>query len=229
MHDALPSVPASAMSSGSIHQVFPKFRGHLHTWVALLSVPAGIALILLSRSASARVGASIYAASVLALFSTSASYHRIARSVSARRIMQRLDHSMIFVLIAGTYTPVCLLAMPTSWGVPMLVVIWVGAIAGILLKVVAFERLAALHHAMYPMLGWAAVISLPVLLRRLNTVQLVCLVAGGLVYTLGVPVLIRRRPDPWPHIFGYHEVWHVFTVVASLFHFALVSTLVTAS
>jgi hemolysin III len=143
--------------------------------------------------------------------------------------MQRMDHSMIFILIAGTYTPVCLLALPPSWGTPMLVVVWVGAAVGIVLKVVAFDRMPVLHHALYPLLGWAAVVTLPILFYRLSTTQLVCLLMGGIVYTLGVPVLIRRRPDPWPTIFGYHEVWHVFTVVASAFHFALVGMLVTAS
>jgi hemolysin III len=143
--------------------------------------------------------------------------------------MQRLDHSMIFVLIAGTYTPVCLLAMSKAWGLSMLVVVWLGAVSGIVLKIVAFDRLAVLHHAMYPILGWAAIITMPVLIRSLTAWQLLCLVAGGLVYTLGVPVLLRRRPDPWPNTFGYHEVWHVFTVVAAVFHFALVGMLVTAS
>jgi hemolysin III len=206
----------------------PRFRGHLHTWAALLSVPAGIMLIMSATSTSARVGASIYAVSLLALFGTSASYHRIARSVGARVIMQRLDHAMIFVLIAGTYTPLCLLAMPTRWGRPTLVAVWTGALLGIVLKVVAFNRLKVLHHALYPMLGWAAIVTLPVLYRTLSPIQLACLVAGGVVYTLGVPVLVQRRPDPWPLSFGYHEVWHVFTFVATTFHFALIAMLVGA-
>ncbi len=223
MHDQLPTVLSSAIARTIPH---PRFRGHLHSWVALLSVPAGIVLILLAHRASARVGAAVYATSVLALFATSATYHRVARSVRARRIMQRLDHSMIFVLIAGTYTPICLLAMPTAWGAPTLVVVWTGAVVGITLKVVAFDRLSLLHHAMYPMLGWAAIITMPVLVRTLTVQQLVCLLVGGFVYTLGVPVLLRRRPDPWPRTFGYHEVWHVFTVVAAVCHFALVGMLV---
>lgn len=207
----------------------PKLRGHLHTWTAVVAIPASVLLILDAHRAAARVSASIYAASVLALFGTSASYHRLAKSVRARRIMRRLDHSMIFVLIAGTYTPVCLLALPKAWGIPVLAVVWTGAVVGVVLKVTAFDRLKALNYALYPVLGWAAVVALPVLFHRLTPWQLGFLVAGGVVYTLGLPVLLRKRPDPWPTVFGYHEVWHVFTVVAGICHFALVGLLVRAA
>jgi hemolysin III len=207
----------------------PALRGHLHTWTAILAVPAGIVLVLDARRAAARVSAVIYAASVLALFGTSAAYHRLARSARARQIMRRLDHSMIFVLIAGTYTPVCLLAMPRAWGISVLAIVWAGAVGGIVLKVTSFDRLRVLNYALYPILGWTAVAALPVLVHRLSAVQLAFLVAGGLVYTLGIPVLLRRRPDPWPRTFGYHELWHVFTVVAGVCHFAMVGLLVRAA
>jgi hemolysin III len=201
----------------------------LHTWTAIVAIPASILLIIDAHGTAARVSASIYAASVLALFGTSASYHRIARSERARRIMRRLDHSMIFVLIAGTYTPVCLLGMPKAWGIPVLATVWTGATTGVVLKVTAFDRLRALNYALYPVLGWAAVVAMPVLFHRLTGLQLAFLIAGGVVYTLGIPVLLRKWPDPWPATFGYHEIWHVFTVVAGLCHFALVGLLVTSS
>ena len=207
----------------------PKLRGHLHTWTALLAVPAGVLLILAANRGAARVGASIYAASVLALFATSAGYHRLAHSVRARLVMRRLDHSMIFVLIAGTYTPVCLLALPLAWGIPILSVVWTGALLGIVLKTAAFDRFRVLHHSLYPILGWTAIAALPILFQRLTTTQFVFLIAGGVVYTVGIPVLVRKRPDPWPATFGYHEVWHTFTVAAAACHFVVVGMLVSAA
>lgn len=207
----------------------PRFRGYLHTWTVALAIPACVLLIIGARTPAARVGASVYGASVLALFGTSAIYHRLAHTVRSRRILRRLDHSMIFVLIAGTYTPICLLALPRAWGIPILSVVWSGALLGIILKTAAFDRFLVLRHALYPILGWTAIVAMPVLYQRLSTAQFVFLIAGGMMYTVGIPVLVRKRPDPWPMTFGYHEVWHVFTVVAGVCHFVLIGLLVAAA
>ena len=205
----------------------PRFRGHLHAGTALVALPAGILLVLAADRTLARIGAAIYALSVLALFGTSACYHRLARSVRARNIMRRADHAMIFVLIAGTYTPICLLALPRAWGVPVLAVVGLGALAGVILKAAAFERLPRLRNSLYPLVGWTALAALPVLLQHLTTTQFVMLLAGGVTYTVGLPILLRRRPNPWPATFGYHEIWHVFTVVAGVCHYVLIGLLVT--
>ena len=207
----------------------PKFRGHLHSWTVAIAIPASVLLIIAARTASARVGASIYAASVVALFGTSASYHRLAHSVRARQILRQLDHSMIFVLIAGTYTPICLLALPPTWGVPVLSVVWSGAVLGIVLKTAAFHRFPVLRHALYPILGWTAIVAMPMLLQRLSSAQFAFMIAGGVMYTVGIPILLRKRPDPWPQTFGYHEIWHAFTVVAGVCHFILVGLLVASA
>ena len=191
------------------------------------AIPAGLYLVLVAEHTSARVAAAIYCASVLLGFGTSAAYHRLARGIRARRIMQRMDHSMIYVLIAGSYTPVCLLAMPTAWGITMLSVVWAGALLGVILKQFAFNRFRAIQYALYPILGWAAVVSFPVLITGLSTTELLLLIAGGVIYTVGIPVLLKERPDPWPKTFGYHEVWHSCTVLAALCHFALVGLLVS--
>jgi hemolysin III len=204
----------------------PRYRGSLHAFTVFAAVPACTALVLMADRAAARVSAVIYAASVLALFGTSASYHRLAQSERARRIMRRIDHSMIFVLIAGTYTPVCLLALPKAWGITVLTLVWTCALFGIVLKVAAFQRMKVLHYALYPILGWGAVVALPLLFDRLTTPEFSFLVAGGLIYTLGIPVLVWERPNPWPKVFGYHEIWHVFTVVAAACHFVLVGLLI---
>lgn len=216
------------MGSSSVTPVEerPSWRGWFHVAAFLLAIPGGVLLILRANGAAATVGAAIYTAGILLGFGTSAGYHRLARSVRVQQIMQRMDHSMIFVLIAATYTPVCLVALPLPWGVPILCVVWVGAVLGIVLKQFAFDRLKVLEYALYPLLGWVVVVATPVLLHRLTTAELVLLVSGGLLYTAGIPVLVRERPDPWPHTFGYHEIWHAFTVAAGVCHFATISLLV---
>jgi len=158
----------------------------------------------------------------VAVFGVSAAYHRLARSPVDRARMRRLDHSMIFVVIAGTYTPICLVALPPAWGLPLLVTVWLGAIAGIVLKNRPAERFAHGANALYLVLGWAAVAVVPAILRSMPVVAIVLMGVGGLAYTLGAAVLFRRRPDPWPVHFGYHEIWHACTVVAGASHFGMV-------
>ncbi len=207
-------------------EAFPLTRGWLHAVAFVAALPGGALLLAGATSTAGRVAAAVYAASLALLFGTSAGYHCLARSARARTVLQRLDHSMIYVLIAGTYTPVCLLALPLRWGVPLLSVVWAGAIVGIVCKCVAFERFGHRANALYLILGWISVLAAPVLARSLSAGQLTLLVLGGLAYTVGFPVLALRRPDPWPRVFGYHELWHVFTVVAGILHFGLVVTLV---
>lgn len=208
------------------HHERPTWRGWLHTVAFAIAIPAGVYLVLIAERTSGKVAAAIYFVSVLLGFGTSAAYHRLARTDRAQRIMQRMDHSMIYVLIAGTYTPVCLLAMPKGWGIPMLCVVWTTALVGVVLKQFAFHRWQLVAYSLYPIMGWAAVVTMPVLVDLLTVGQLLLLVAGGLIYTVGIPVLVRARPDPWPRTFGYHEVWHACTVLAAGCHFALVGSLV---
>ena len=183
--------------------------------------------MLAAHDVTARIAASIYAAALLLVFGTSAAYHRLARTPRARMIMQRLDHSMIFLLIAGTYVPICLLALPPKWGIPMLSVVGSMALVGIVLKLVAFQRARWLGFALYPIMGWTAVAAAPVLVNHLSPAQLALIVAGGVIYTIGFPVLLTRWPDPWPRVFGYHEVWHACTILAAACHFLAVATLVS--
>ena len=183
-------------------------------------------LIVQANGSAATVAAVIYSVSLVLGFGTSAGYHRLAKRERTRSVMQRLDHSMIFVLIAGSYTPICLLGLPAAWGIPLLCVVWVGAAGGILLKQLAFERLRVLEYALYPILGWIVVIAAPQLIRGMSPAALSLLLAGGVLYTVGIPVLARERPNPWPRTFGYHEIWHTFTVAAGACHFVTVGMLV---
>ena len=203
----------------------PTWRGWLHAGAFFAAIPAGLVLVMLADTAAARTSAAIYAASLAMMFGTSAAYHRLARSETARRRMQRADHSTIFLLIAGTYVPITMVVMPPRWGIPILALIATLAVTGIVLKTLVFDRVKWLASALYPVMGWIAVVTVPVLLDELTPFQLGFVVAGGLVYSLGIPVLFLRRPDPWPTTFGYHEVWHTFVVVAAGLHFVAVTSI----
>ncbi len=197
----------------------PTWRGWLHTAAFALAVPSGAVLILQTQGAMARVAAAIYVASLLALFGTSAAYHRLARSPKVRAVMRRIDHSMIYLLIAGTYVPMCLVALPLTWGIPVLSVVAGCGLIGMILKLTAFERARWVSYSLYPVMGWAIVAAGPVFIASVTPWQFVLMAAGGVLYTVGFPILLIQRPDPWPKTFGYHEVWHSFTIVAAALHF----------
>lgn len=221
----------TAVGSGEVMDPYglrPSWRGWLHAAAFFVVLPAGLYLLRAAETTGARVAVAVYWASLAGLFGTSATYHRVARTERAVKWFRRADHSMIFLLIAGTYTPVCLVALPRAWGIPMLVVAWVTALAGVIMKVVRIgsEATGGSGSWLYIVLGWGAVATLPALVSSLDAVQLVLLAAGGLLYTVGAVVLGTRRPDPVPHRFGYHEVWHAMTIAAGACHFALIATIV---
>ncbi|MBI3647317.1 MAG: hemolysin III family protein [Actinobacteria bacterium] len=207
--------------------VKPRLRGRIHQTAFFVSLPLGAALVVLARGLQARVAALVFAVSIAGVFGASAAYHLGRWSATARRRMRSLDHSMIFVLIAGSYTPFCLLVIRGGWGVSLLAVVWAGALAGIVLKLVSIDRLHRVGGAMYITLGWAAIFALPRLVSRLTPVELALVVAGGILYTLGAIVLLRRRPDPNPRVFGYHEIWHAMGVAAGLLHYAAILLVVS--
>jgi hemolysin III len=216
-------VSTASISNPHHRSARPVWRGKMHAWTFFASIPAGIALIVVAEGAAATIGAAIYSATLLLLFGTSAAYHRLAQSERARTIMQRLDHSMIYLLIAGTYVPLCLVAMPPSWGIPMLAIIGSLALIGVVLKLGFFHGARYVSHSLYIVMGWVAIVAMPVLVDNLTSMQLGLIIAGGVAYTIGMPVLLTRRPNPWPTTFGYHEVWHLLTVIAAGLHFAAVA------
>jgi hemolysin III len=200
----------------------PRWRGRLHSWAFFCSIPAGAALVVLAEGATARIAVAVYVVSLAALFGTSATYHRLARTPTVKRRLQRLDHSMIYVLIAGTYTPLCVLALPPAWGIPVLAVVWGGASMGVVVKAAGIKRLGGVANALYIVLGWTAIVALPVLVTSIPPSGLALMLTGGIAYTVGAVVLLRRQPDPRPNVFGYHEVWHACTVIGAVSHFAMV-------
>ncbi len=207
----------------------PRFRGRIHQVAFFVSVPAGVVLILLANGPAAIAVASVYAVSLTAVFGSSAVYHRGHWTERARRWLKRLDHSMIYVLIAASYTPVAALVLGGTWEAVLLSLIWAGAVVGVTMKMVRPDGLSVLSGTLYIVLGWLAILALPQLVREMTTAELVLLLAGGLLYTAGAIVFATRRPDPSPSTFGYHEVWHSFMVAAAACHYAMILLLMLSS
>ncbi|WP_370591404.1 PAQR family membrane homeostasis protein TrhA [Saccharopolyspora montiporae] len=213
----------SALSHRHAHAIVkPRMRGWIHFWSLLVSVAAGATLITLAAatvSARAAVGTSVYVITVLGLFGVSALYHRKTwKTVDARTWMRRLDHSMIFLFIAGTYTPFAIMAMQPTTGIVVLSVVWGGALGGVALKLAWPNAPRWVGVPVYVALGWVAVFVLPDLLENAGVAALVLLLVGGALYTLGAVSYATRKPDPWPATFGYHEFFHSAVSAAALCH-----------
>jgi hemolysin III len=208
----------------------PRLRGRLHQLAFLASLPAGAALVAAAGSARARLATLVYVVSLAAMFGTSASLHRRQWSPRAWLRMDRLDRSMIYVLIAGSWTPVIVLALRPGWRVTLLALVWGAAGAGIVLVLLRTPNpvVGLARMVLYLGLGWISVLLLPQLAGTLGLGRIALAVLGGLLYTAGVVVLVRRRPDPDPRVFGYHEVWHAFTVAAGACHYAFIWLVATA-
>jgi hemolysin III len=191
----------------------------LHQYAFVVSLASGTVLVLLTTTTRASVAAAIYAASISALFGVSALYHRGTWATAARRRMRRLDHAMIFVLIAGTYTPVGLLVLQGRLATVVLAVVWGGAVAGIALELAWTRAPRWLGGTVYLALGWVAVVAMPELFARLGVAGGLLLVAGGLAYSAGAAIYALRRPDPAPAVFGYHEVFHLLVIAGVAAHF----------
>jgi hemolysin III len=204
----------------------PRLRGWLHLWAFAVAVAAGIVLVSVTaatRGAEAGLATSIYALTVCLLFGISATYHRVNWTRPSRHaLLARLDHSMIFVFIAGTYTPFAVLAMPERTGRIVLAIVWLGALGGVLLKTSWITAPRWLGVPLYLGLGWVAVFVLPSLFTHGGVATFVLIIVGGLIYTFGGIVYGLKRPDPWPRTFGYHEVFHLCTVVAATCHMVAV-------
>ncbi len=205
----------------------PLLRGWMHLVCFFLAIPAGVAVVALASSTGARVGAGVYAVALVALFGVSGAYHRFRWSDARRRLMQKLDHGTIFVMIAGSYTPLCLIALHGWVRWTMLGVAWSGAAAGFVLSFTGGRMGRRVRGALYIILGWASVAAIPQLSSNLSIAELALIGAGGVLFTVGSVFLLTRWPDPFPRVFGYHEVWHVMVVVAVACHFAAITSVVS--
>ena len=202
----------------------PRLRGVLHHYAFLVSLVSGAILVLGAPTRRAAVVAAVYGVSLSALLGVSALFHRVTWSERARRWMARLDHSMISVLIAGSYTPFGVLVLSGTFALVLLVLMWAGALANIVLHVLWIDAPKWLSAACYVALGWIGVVALPDLTVHAGWGPAALLMAGGLIYSLGALVYALRRPDPVPAVFGYHEVFHALVVVAAGVHYAAIAS-----
>jgi hemolysin III len=200
-----------------------RWRGRIHGGAVLVALPAGVVLTLLASGPLATTATAIYSASLVALFGTSAAYHLFARSRRVQHVMQRADHCMVYVLIAGTYTPVCLLALPRTIGITLLSVVWGIAVVGMVLK--AMWKARRFATSLYVVLGWIVLAVIPWVYQHAGATALSLYAVGGVVFTTGAVMFLRRYPRLRPDVFGFHEVWHVMTVAAVVLQFTATALL----
>lgn len=209
--------------------VKPTLRGVIHHWSAVAAFGAGLVLVAMAPTARAAVAAAVYALSVCTLLTVSAVYHRPMWQPRPRAFMRRLDHASIFVLIAGTYTPICRLGLPEAVGGRLLLLIWVAAALGVLQSIFWVHAPKPVTAALYLFVGWIVVPYFRAVGDALSSGQIALLLGGGVIYSLGAVVYAARRPNPVPGVFGYHEVFHAMTVLACGLHYGLVAGLVRAA
>lgn len=204
----------------------PRLRGVIHQYAFFVSLTLGLGLTLGADGTRATVGAAVFASCVSAMLGISALYHRIVWAPAPRRWMRRLDHAAIFLLIAGTYTPFGLVALEGAWRVGVLAVVWSGVAIALLLKVAWVDSPRWVAAVIAVALGWIGVVMVPQLHADAGTIGLVLLAIGGLLYTAGAIVYARRRPDPVPQVFGYHELFHLLVVAAAACQYGSVAFVV---
>jgi hemolysin III len=211
---------------GRAAAVPPRLRGVLHAGALPLCAAAGVALVALAPDGSARMAAAVYAASACALFAVSALYHLGRGSEARHRLMARLDHAGIYLIIAGTYTPFAALALTGAARAAILACVWGGAVAGVALHLIWARPPVWLTMPLYLGLGWIAALAIPELLAGAGVAAVVLAIVGGGLYTAGGLVYATKRPDPAPSVFGYHEVFHALTVAAFVVQYVAVSLVV---
>ena len=200
-------------------EVIPRLRGLLHAHAACVAVAASIVLVALAPSGAARAASVIYGAGMVALFSTSALYHRWRGNPRYKPWLRRLDHATIFVFIAASYTPVALLVLDGTSQAVVLVSVWAGAAAGVAMSLAWIDAPRWLQASCYLALGWVAILAFPQMTERVGVAPFVLFAVGGALYSIGACVYALQRPDLWPRTFGFHEVFHALVIAAALVHF----------
>lgn len=217
---------AAAAAEGFVQAVKPRLRGWLHLGTAPLALAAGIVLVALSPTAPAMAASAVYALSSVLLFSTSAIYHVGRWSPRAQQVLRRMDHSNIYLIIAGTYTPFIMLVLEGTLRTAMLVLVWGGAIAGVGFKLLWLNSPRWLSTALYLAIGWVAVLFIPELIAGTHPATWILILVGGVLYSVGAVVYGMKWPDPAPRWFGFHEIFHSLTIAAFVCHYIAVSFVV---
>jgi hemolysin III len=217
-------VAARENAAEAIAKVKPRLRGVFHEYAFPVAVLAGVALVIAAPDGRARLAAAIYAFSLAALLGTSALYHRIDwRRPEVRRWFRRLDHSMIFLLIAGTVTPFALLVLHGGFAKAILVAVWAGAAVGMVVELVWVEAPKWVAALVYIGVGWIGALAFPAIVIDAGIGAAALIAAGGILYGAGAVIYARERPNPNPAVFGYHEIFHVLVLAAAAAHFAAVA------
>jgi hemolysin III len=214
---------AAESSTATAERPRPRLRGVFHQYAFLAFALLGLALVATAPSGTARVAAAVFASTLVLTFGVSALYHRVTWQPAARRLMRRLDHAAIFLLIAGTYTPYGLLVLAGAWRFSVLAVVWIGAALAIAQSLLWVDRPKWLPAILGVVLGWAGVVAFPQILDATGSTGASLVLIGGVLYTLGAVVYVRSRPDPVPDVFGYHELFHVLTILAAACQYAAIA------
>lgn len=217
----LPNIPLLEDAESAPADIKPTWRGWIHAGTFPVAIAAGIVLILLANGTAAKWACAVFTLSSMLLFGTSALYHRFDWQPRAKIMLKRFDHSNIFLLIAGTYTPLAVLALPLAQGILLLSLVWGSAIVGIAFRVFWIGAPRWLYVALYIAMGWAAVMYIGDLLNA-NAAMMILVIVGGLMYTVGAVIYGMKRPNPFPGRFGFHEIFHTLTVLAFLCHWSAV-------
>ena len=207
----------------SIDEIKPLLRGTSHALAFVAALPLGLALVLEADTGLQLVAAIVFATSVATMFGASALYHWLEQPAAHRRWLRRLDHAGVYGLIAGTYTPFGLLVLQGNWRIVVLSIVWSGALTAVLLKFIWLDAPKWLSAAIAIALGWVAVVAVPQLVDRIGLAGSLLVLAGGLAYTAGALVYAFRRPNPFPAVFGFHEVFHVLVIGAVAFQYSAVA------
>jgi hemolysin III len=223
MNDA--AAPTQAVGTvGTVEK--PAMRGVLHQVAAVVAVFAGGGLTLWAATTRGAVSALLFTLSVVTLFTVSATYHRINWSPKRRAMMRRADHASIFILIAGTYTPMAIAALPPALGQKMLLIVWAGAAVGVLQSLFWIHAPKIVAPAIAVALGWVVIIFWKETVEALSATEMGLIFAGGVAYTLGAVAYAAKRPNPSPKVFGYHEVFHAMTLVGAGLHYVAIVSMV---
>jgi hemolysin III len=202
-----------------LEEVIPRLRGLLHAYAFYVAAVAAVVLVALAPTGQARVAAAIYGGGLCALFAASGLYHRWRWSPRWKPLLRRVDHSTIYIFIAATSTPIALLVLDGTIRLVVLLSVWIGAALGIAFALAWINAPRLLTAGTYLAVGWVGVVAVPQLLSKVGVAPFVLFLAGGVLYSAGATIYALRRPDPWPRVYGFHEVFHTLVIAAALVHF----------
>jgi hemolysin III len=202
-----------------LEEVIPRLRGLLHAYAFWFAAVAAAALVALAPNAQARIAAAIYGTGLCALFAASGLYHRWRWSPRWKPLLRRVDHSTIYLFIAASSTPIALLVLEGTIQIVVLATVWSGAVLGIAFTLAWIDAPRLLTAGTYLAVGWAGAVAVPQLLSKVGVAPFVLFLVGGVLYTAGATIYAMRRPDPWPKVFGFHEVFHALVIAAAVVHF----------